>query len=71
MKQRNIRVNAISPDLLDTPGLSGLIQSQQQDEQLKEFLASTVPLGRMGSPEEVAKAVSILAFDVWLFHHRH
>jgi NAD(P)-dependent dehydrogenase (short-subunit alcohol dehydrogenase family) len=63
LKQRNIRVNAISPGPIDTPGLRGLIQSQQQGEQLKEYLVNTVPLGRMGSPEEVAKAVSFLASD--------
>ena len=57
-KQRNILVNAVSPGPIDTPGLRGLIHSQQQGEQFKEYLVSTVPLGRMGSPEEVAKAVS-------------
>jgi NAD(P)-dependent dehydrogenase (short-subunit alcohol dehydrogenase family) len=63
LKQRKIRVNAISPGRIDTPGLNGLIQSQEQGEQLKQYLVSTVPLGRMGSPEEVAKAVSFLASD--------
>jgi NAD(P)-dependent dehydrogenase (short-subunit alcohol dehydrogenase family) len=61
LKQRNIRVNAISPGPIDTPGLRGLLQSQPQGEQLKNFLLSTVPQGRMGSPEEVAKVVSFLA----------
>ena len=63
LKQRKIRVNAISPGPIDTPGLSGLIQSQQQSEQLKKNLVSTVPLGRMGSPDEVAKVASFLASD--------
>jgi NAD(P)-dependent dehydrogenase (short-subunit alcohol dehydrogenase family) len=61
LKDRNIRVNAISPGPIDTPGLNGLIQSQEQGEQLKQYLLSTVPQGRMGSPEEVAKVVSFLA----------
>ena len=42
---------------------SGMAQSQEQGEQLKNYLVSTVPLGRMGSPEEVAKAVSFLASE--------
>ena len=63
LKQRKIRVNAISPGPIDTPGLSGLIQSQQKSEQLKKNLVSTVPMGRMGSPDEVAKVASFLASD--------
>jgi len=63
LKQRKIRVNAISPGPIDTPGLSGLIQSQPQGEQLKNYLVSTVPQGRMGRPEEVAKVASFLASD--------
>jgi NAD(P)-dependent dehydrogenase (short-subunit alcohol dehydrogenase family) len=63
LKQRKIRVNAISPGMIDTPGLNGLAQSQEQIEQFKTSFVSTVPLGRMGSPDEVAKAVSFLASD--------
>ena len=57
LKQRKISVNAISPDPIDTPML------RQLSEQLKKNLVSIVPLGRMGSPDEVAKAVSFLASD--------
>jgi NAD(P)-dependent dehydrogenase (short-subunit alcohol dehydrogenase family) len=63
LKQRKIRVNAISPGPIDTPGFNGLAQSEEQAEQLKTNQVSTVPLGRMGSPDEVAKAVSFLASD--------
>ncbi|MGB8035262.1 MAG: glucose 1-dehydrogenase, partial [Nitrososphaeraceae archaeon] len=63
LKQRKIRVNAISPGPIDTPGLSGLIQNQQKSEQLKKNLVSTVPMGRMGSPDEIAKVASFLASD--------
>jgi NAD(P)-dependent dehydrogenase (short-subunit alcohol dehydrogenase family) len=38
-------------------------QSQEQAEQLLTNIVSTVPLGRMGSPDEVAKAASFLALD--------
>jgi NAD(P)-dependent dehydrogenase (short-subunit alcohol dehydrogenase family) len=63
LKQRKIRVNVISPGSTDTPGLRGVLQTDEQIEQLKKNLMSTVPLGRMGSPDEVAKAVSFLASD--------
>jgi NAD(P)-dependent dehydrogenase (short-subunit alcohol dehydrogenase family) len=60
LKHRKIRVNAISPGPTDTPGLSHLFENA---EQVKTTLLSTIPLGRMGSPDEVAKAVSLLASD--------
>ena len=67
LKQRKIRVNAISPGPIDTPAsrlsLSGLVQSEQQSEQLKKNLVNKVPLGRMGSPDEVAKIASFLASE--------
>jgi NAD(P)-dependent dehydrogenase (short-subunit alcohol dehydrogenase family) len=67
LKQRKIRVNAISPGPIDTPAsrlsLSGLVQSEQQSQQLRKKLVSTLPLGRMGSPDEVAKVASFLASD--------
>jgi NAD(P)-dependent dehydrogenase (short-subunit alcohol dehydrogenase family) len=63
LKHRKIRVNAISPGPIDTPGFNGLAQSKEQIEQFKTSIVSTVPMGRMGSPDEVAKAASFLASD--------
>jgi NAD(P)-dependent dehydrogenase (short-subunit alcohol dehydrogenase family) len=63
LKQRKIRVNAISPGMIDTRGLNGLAQNKEQLEQFKTSFVSTVPPGRTGSPDEVAEAVSFLASD--------
>ena len=63
LKYRKIRVNAVSPGPIDTPMTSSMVQTEGQGEQLKTTLLSTVPLRRMGGPDEVAKAVSFLASD--------
>ena len=63
LKHRKIRVNAISPGPIDTPGFNGLALSEEQIEQFKTSIVSTVPMARMGSPDEVAKVVSFLASD--------
>jgi NAD(P)-dependent dehydrogenase (short-subunit alcohol dehydrogenase family) len=63
LKHRKIRVNAISPGVIDTPMTSSMVQSEELGEQLKTNLVNAVPLGSMGSPEEVAKAALFLAPD--------
>ena len=63
MKDRRIRVNAVSPGSIDTPGLSGLLASSETGEQSKKMLSSVTPLGRFGTPDEIAKAVVFLASD--------
>ncbi len=65
LKQRKIRVNAVSPGPIATPILSsaGMKLSEEQVEQFKTSIVNAVPLGRMGDPDEVAKAVSFLASD--------
>ena len=63
LKERRIRVNAVSPGSIDTPGLSDLLASGEAGEQRKKMISNTVPLGRFGTPDEVAKAVVFLASD--------
>jgi NAD(P)-dependent dehydrogenase (short-subunit alcohol dehydrogenase family) len=63
LKARRIRVNAVSPGSIDTPGLSELLASAEVGEQRKKMIANSVPLGRFGTPDEIAKAVVFLASD--------
>jgi NAD(P)-dependent dehydrogenase (short-subunit alcohol dehydrogenase family) len=60
---RGIRVNAISPGPIETPGLHGLGTSPQGEQQLTNALGAMVPLGRTGHPDEVAAAAVFLASD--------
>ena len=63
LKDRRIRVNAVSPGPIDTPGLNDLVASTGAGEQRMKMLSSVVPLGRLGTPDEIAKAVVFLASD--------
>jgi len=63
LKDRRIRVNAVSPGSIDTPGLSDLLASAAVGEERKKMIASAIPLGRFGTPDEIAKAVVFLASD--------
>jgi NAD(P)-dependent dehydrogenase (short-subunit alcohol dehydrogenase family) len=63
LKHRKIRVNAISPGPIDTPGSRRGLQTVPHVEQLMTSLLSTLPMGRIGSPDEIAKAVLFLASD--------
>ncbi len=62
LKDRGIRVNVVSPGPIRTAGLGGLVPEEQR-QGLFEVLAAEVPLGRLGEPEEVGKAVAFLASD--------
>jgi len=63
LKTRRIRVNAVSPGSIDTPGLNDLLASSETGQQRAKMIASAVPLGRFGAPSEIAKAVVFLASD--------
>ena len=61
LKERRIRVNAISPGPIETPIIDGLAETDEQRKGIKSQLTSMVPLGRMGQPEEIGKAAVFLA----------
>src|SRR5438552_2305898 len=62
LRERRIRVNAISPGHIDTPIFEGWQQGDALTK-MKDDLAKSVPLGCLGDPDEIAKAVAFLASD--------
>jgi NAD(P)-dependent dehydrogenase (short-subunit alcohol dehydrogenase family) len=63
LKDRRIRVNAVSPGSIDTPAARDLLASSAIGEKRKKMIADSVPLGRFGTPDETAKTVVFLACD--------
>jgi NAD(P)-dependent dehydrogenase (short-subunit alcohol dehydrogenase family) len=58
LKGRGIRVNVLSPGHIDTPGLSVLLTDEQ-----KASVLANVPLGRLGTPDDMGRAAVFLASD--------
>ena len=63
LRARKIRVNALSPGPIDTPGVDDLAGSAEKARQFKAGMASQVPLGRVGDADEIAKVALFLASD--------
>jgi NAD(P)-dependent dehydrogenase (short-subunit alcohol dehydrogenase family) len=63
LKDRAIRVNAMSPGAIDTPALTTTGLTAEQAEQAVAQFTSQIPMGRRGKPEEIAAAVVFLASD--------
>jgi NAD(P)-dependent dehydrogenase (short-subunit alcohol dehydrogenase family) len=60
---RKIRVNTVIPGPTHTPGVEGLAPTPADTQGLLDTLTSTVPMGRMGQPEEIANVALFLAGD--------
>jgi len=58
----NVRVNTLIPGPVNTPGLAGLA-SPGKEQELLDGMAASVPMGRIGRPDEIASAVAFLASD--------
>jgi NAD(P)-dependent dehydrogenase (short-subunit alcohol dehydrogenase family) len=63
LKERKIRVNALSPGPINTPAYDRLAQSGPAGQQMLESIVNRVPMGRFGTPDEIAKAAVFLASD--------
>ena len=60
---RGIRVNAVSPGPIDTPSWGKSLPDKDMAAQLTGQMSEANPMKRLGTSEEVAKAVLFLAFD--------
>ncbi|CAM3776800.1 SDR family NAD(P)-dependent oxidoreductase (plasmid) [Agrobacterium radiobacter] len=67
LKPRKIRVNILSPGPVETAILGKLGVSEEQLPDFEQHMASLIPAGRMGRPEELARAALFLASDAGSF----
>jgi NAD(P)-dependent dehydrogenase (short-subunit alcohol dehydrogenase family) len=63
LKDKGIRVNAISPGVVPTPGYGLLGLTDEQVQGFIDLQVQSIPLGRVGTPDEIGKAVVFLASD--------
>ena len=63
LKARKIRVNVISPGPIDTPASANAGRSDEQRNEMRKFLLSAMPMGRIGRPDEIARPAVFLASD--------
>ena len=57
--QQGVRINSVGPAFIHTPLISGL----EEDQQIRDYLISLHPIGRLGTPEEVAELVIRLSSE--------
>ena len=60
---RGIRVNVLSPGATLTPGFHDLSTTPEESQEMQRLMRAAAPLGRMGTPDEIANAALFLASD--------
>src|SRR5207249_9028216 len=60
LKDRRIRVNAVSPGSIDTPGLSDLLASAETGQHRLKMISNTVPFASLGPLDEIGKREGFL-----------
>jgi NAD(P)-dependent dehydrogenase (short-subunit alcohol dehydrogenase family) len=63
LKERKIRVNALSPGPIVTSVLKNVAKSDEEEEKILASLAALTVMNRTGTPDEIAKAAVFLASD--------
>lgn len=63
LKERGVRVNVVTPGLIDTQGVAELFPDPAAHEAFTAQMVGMIPAGRIGTPEEVANVVAFLASD--------
>jgi NAD(P)-dependent dehydrogenase (short-subunit alcohol dehydrogenase family) len=63
LKESSHSREPLSPGSIDTPGLADLLASAEAGEQRRKMIACIVLVSRIGTPEEITKAVVFLAYD--------
>lgn len=63
LKERGIRVNTLSPGLIETPIIDTQFDTKEAADAAREMFKQITPLGRVGRPEEMAAAALFLASD--------
>jgi NAD(P)-dependent dehydrogenase (short-subunit alcohol dehydrogenase family) len=63
LKDRAIRVNSLSPGAIDTPIIDGQFKTREEADAGRDMFKQMTPLGRIGRPEEMAKAILFLGSD--------
>jgi NAD(P)-dependent dehydrogenase (short-subunit alcohol dehydrogenase family) len=63
LKDRKIRVNTLSPGPIDTPAIDKLTNGRESRDDFEANVVSSVPMGRWGEADEIAKAAVFLASD--------
>jgi NAD(P)-dependent dehydrogenase (short-subunit alcohol dehydrogenase family) len=63
LKERKIRVNALSPGPIDTPGLRGVGANEEEQKLFLATMTASAPMNRIGTSDEIAKVAVFLASD--------